>query len=69
MTDIFIYHWRNIAGYEQRNNNRNIKRLELLKRDQETGIIRDSYLNKLDRLAKTDQIVAITGVKATENPP
>ena len=33
------------------------------RRDQETGIIRNTYLNKLDRLAKTDQIVAITGVR------
>lgn len=33
------------------------------RRDQETGIIRDTYLNKLDRLTKTDQIVAITGVR------
>lgn len=33
------------------------------RRDQETGISRDAYLNKLDRLAETDQIVAMTGVR------
>ncbi|MCZ7405968.1 MAG: AAA family ATPase [Candidatus Methanoperedens sp.] len=33
------------------------------RRDQETGISRDAYLNKLDRLAKTEQIVAMTGVR------
>lgn len=33
------------------------------RRDQETGISRDAYLNKLDRLAETEQIVAMTGVR------
>ncbi|MDP2844627.1 MAG: AAA family ATPase, partial [Candidatus Methanoperedens sp.] len=33
------------------------------RRDQETGISRDTYLNRLDRLAKTEQIVAMTGVR------
>lgn len=29
------------------------------RRDQETGISREAYLNKLDRLAETEQIVAM----------
>ncbi len=33
------------------------------RRDQETGISRDAYLNRLDRLAETEQIVAMTGVR------
>lgn len=33
------------------------------RRDQETGISRDAYLKKLDRLAETEQIVAMTGVR------
>ncbi|VVB93907.1 AAA domain protein [uncultured archaeon] len=33
------------------------------RRDQETGISRDAYLNRLDRLAETEQILVITGVR------
>ncbi len=33
------------------------------KREQETGIYRDVYLDRLEKLAKTEQIVAMTGVR------
>jgi len=33
------------------------------KTDRETGIDRDSYLNEMERLAKTGQILAVTGVR------
>lgn len=33
------------------------------KADRETGINRGFYLNEMERLAKTEQILAITGVR------
>lgn len=63
VTDKFIY----VKAQEYAMNNEEIIQIlsswNFWRREQETGIDRTAYLDKLDRMARTEQIVAITGVR------